>query len=215
MKIDAGFLIVKTYEQLYNDHVSRYDLHTAIYAVPRIDQNPNSYSIQYRGIDRDALDSYCESDKKAELKMAELEEKGDCKDGFLFSESIVRDVVSCGLFEQEYEIIWARRLSSGLSEPKGFCFVGYEPTFFEGDHFSASCDCMLMPRWHGTDKEGTLFLNYFKMLNQYGLFTSVNDAEHFLQFYLSFDWTETGDYTIAEIFVKEATIETGDSPIVG
>jgi len=46
-------------------------------------------------------------------------------------------------------------------------------------------------------------LEYFKQLNQYGLFPSSEQAKKFLDFYLSFDWTETGEYEVAEIFIKE------------
>jgi hypothetical protein len=87
--------------------------------------------------------------------------------------------------------------------PAGFSSIGFEPPFFYSDHFSASCDCMLVPRWHGTDKEGALFKEYFQMLNQYGLFADPLTAERFLKYYLSFDWTETGDYCITEVFIKQ------------
>ncbi len=60
---------------------------------------------------------------------------------------------------------------------------------------------MLIPRWHGTDEEGTLFLDHFSKLNRHGLFPTAQEAETFLKYYLSFDWTETGDYEIAEVFL--------------
>ena len=58
---------------------------------------------------------------------------------------------------------------------------------------------MCFPTWHGPDQDGTLFLEYFSRLNEYGLFPSADLAKEFLEFYLSFDWTETGDYLIAKI----------------
>jgi len=106
MKIEAGFLILKTYERLYRDYRNRYNLEKPFYAIPRIDQKPSDFRIQYRGLDRDALDPV------------------------------------------DYEAVWTRIAHLGIAEPKGFKSIGYEPTYFTGDHFSASCDCMLIPRWH-------------------------------------------------------------------
>ena len=61
---------------------------------------------------------------------------------------------------------------------------------------------MLIPRWHGTDEEGTLFLKYFKQLNSFGLFNSIENAKEFLEYYLSFDWTERGEFYITEVFLN-------------
>jgi len=41
----------------------------------------------------------------------------------------------------------------------------------------------------------------FSRLNSSGLFGDIATAQAFLDYYLSFDWTETGDYTIAEVWV--------------
>ena len=61
----------------------------------------------------------------------------------------------------------------------------------------------LVPRWHGTDESGQLFLSYFRQLNRHGLFQAKSDAEEFLRYYLSFDWTERGDFEIAEVFIRQ------------
>jgi hypothetical protein len=61
---------------------------------------------------------------------------------------------------------------------------------------------MMFPRWHGTDKEGILFLEYFKKLKIDGMFENSNTAKEFLNYYLSFTWTETGKYEIVEVFKK-------------
>jgi len=42
-------------------------------------------------------------------------------------------------------------------------------------------------------------------LNRDGLFQSAAEASAFLTYYLSFDWTETGDYEIAEVWAPPAT----------
>jgi hypothetical protein len=212
MDCSAGYLIVKTYARLYRDYVQRYSLTKAVYAIPRIDRQPESYPIQYRGLDRDALDPYPNSDDLAEIRMWELLRTYEALGyywGFLYTEEEVEDVLSFASSPTDYETIWARVVSSGIPAPAGFSSAGYEATYFDGDHFSASCDCMLIPRWHGSDEDGTLFLEYFRQLNRHGLFTSPEVAQRFLAFYLSFDWTEGGndpkgadDYEIAEVFLK-------------
>ena len=147
------------------------------------------------------MDEYRDSDNLAEIYMAELAEKDVCKDGFLLSENELSTVFSFISTPKDYEIIWVRLAGSPAIPPLGFQSIGFEPSYFIGDHFSASCDCMLFPRWHGTDKEGTLFLGYFNRLNTHGLFESTDDASAFLDYYLSFDWTERGDFEIVEIFI--------------
>ena len=104
--------------------------------------------------------------------------------------------------KQNYEVIWTRTIHTNINPPEGFYSIGYESSYFISDHFSASCDCMMIPRWHGTDDEGLLFMDYFNKLNQYGMFNSAEETEAFLKFYLSFDWTETGDYETAEVFIQ-------------
>jgi hypothetical protein len=58
---------------------------------------------------------------------------------------------------------------------------------------------MCFPRWHGTDREGTLFREHFARLNENALFDSAEHAEEFLAFYRSLDWAEIGDYVVAEV----------------
>jgi hypothetical protein len=108
--------------------------------------------------------------------------------------------------KHKYETIFVKIADIDCEVPKSFNSIGYEPSFFYTDHFSASCDCMLLPRWHGTDEEGFVFLNYFRELNSCGLFNSIGIAKDFLDYYLSFDWTESGDFFITEVFLNEKDI---------
>ncbi len=48
-----------------------------------------------------------------------------------------------------------------------------------------------------------LFLEHFRRLNRHGLFDTPEAAQAFLDYYRSFDWTETGDYVIAEVFLRQ------------
>lgn len=200
--IKAGYLVVKTFQKMYHDYVIRYNLTRDCYAIPRIDKNPEQYIIQYRGLDRDALDGSVYSDILAEVRLTELFDSGRSVDGFLSNYDDALDVYSYLENKEDYEIIWTRINQSLSVLPKHFIAAGFEPTYFGADHFAPQCDCMLFPRWHGTDEEGLLFQEYFRKLNRYGLFESVKDVEYFLKYYLSFDWTEHDEYKIVEVFIR-------------
>lgn len=202
-RIEAGFLIVKTFFALYRDYVGGYNLTHDHYAVPRIDRSPETYAIKYRGLDRDALsESEC-STKLAQVRVADLKKPQKCIDGFLFAYNDALDIMGCLDNKQDYEIIWTRISRSDQVPPKDFVSVGFEPTYFEGDHFAAQCDCLSFPRWHGSDKDATLFQKYYQQLNPHGLFESPREATEFLNYYLTSDWTEHGEYVVAEVFIKE------------
>jgi|WetSurMetagenome_2_1015567.scaffolds.fasta_scaffold97168_3 hypothetical protein len=205
--VDAGFFIVKSFPRLYNEYKDRYALQHNRYALPRIDRTPRESPIQYRGLDRDALDDYANSDIEAEVRLALLALDNQEVDGIVYSQCDVDEVyASLGPLQGEYEIIWSHIAGSDAAPPEGYASVGFEPTYFASDHFSPSCDCMLFPRWHGTDGEGELFTPYFRQLNRHGLFISPEVASEFLGYYLSFDWTEqdhNGDYAIAEVFIRQ------------
>jgi hypothetical protein len=205
----SGYLIVKTYEKLYEDYKSKYNLSQHVYGIPRIDVQPETYPQKYRGIDRDALSAFNESDLLAEVRLEELKRDAKDEDNLLLLDGIILSYedaleVYDYLDEQKstYEVIWTRIANSTGQVPEGFTSLGFEPSYYFGDHFSALCDCMFIPRWHGTDQDGILFETYYRKLNEFGLFDDAVIAKEFLDFYLSFDWTEIGDYWIIEVFAK-------------
>jgi len=196
---NSGFLVVKSYESLLSSFSRDIDTVHQIYAIPK--RKANVSGVFYNGLDRDALDSYKNSKILSEIRLNELEIAGDYLDGFLWSIDHAKEVH--GYLENEssnYEIIWTRLVRSKVEPPEEFESIGFEATYFVSDHFSPSCDCMMFPRWHGTDREGELFKKYFRRLNSKGLFTTSDEAKDFLEYYLTFDWTETGEYEIAEVF---------------
>jgi hypothetical protein len=203
MCFKSGFLIVKTFNKLYEDYVDRYNLKSEVYAIPRLDRAPSGYKIKYRGLDRDSICGYATSDELAGLRLFELEEEQKSQDDFVFEEQDAVDVLQyLDEDKKDYEIIWIRTFNSDDLAPQGYKSIGFEPSYFYGGHFSALCDCMLIPRWHGTDKEGIIFKKYFNELNSYGLFDNAGIAKEFLDYYLSFDWTERGDFEVIEVFIK-------------
>lgn len=205
VEVEAGFLIVKSFPCLYIDYRQRYNLFTTVYAIPRLDREPADSPIQYRGIDRDALDEGEKSELSAEVFLAILELEARSVNGIIFTEEDARFIFhELGTFGENYELIWHREVKSSQSPPDGFISAGFEPTYFVDGHFSPLCDCMMFPRWHGTDQEGMLFQPYFQQLNQWGLFNTPEIARSFLDFYCSFDWTETGEYVTAEVFIQQS-----------
>jgi hypothetical protein len=203
--ITSGFLVVKRFAALYAEFARDPEFDMPFYALPLFGAGPERLAVRYRGLDRDALTPQAKG-SLAEIRLREL--KGETIDGtedFLATREQALDVL--GWADEEtpdvYEIIWTRIAGNEAAPPDGFTCLGFEPTYFTGDHFSAVCDCMCFPRWHGTDPEGVLFLPHFARLNPNGLFDDAAHASEFLAHYLSFDWTETGDYQIASVWAPE------------
>jgi hypothetical protein len=167
---------------------------------------------RYRGIDREPLQAFSDehvrllgdtvpprAEHAAQRLLASLEDRGLFYWDFIFALSDA--VEAFGLLDHadEYELIFASA-HEAADAPGEWVRLGYEPTWFGGDHFSALADCMFFPRWHGPGSDRTTFQRYFDDLNRDGLFEDVNGAQAFLDYYLSFRWTETGSYVIAEIW---------------
>jgi hypothetical protein len=206
--VEAGFRVVRTFAWLYADYRDEYPLTRDVYAIPRLGREPAQSRIQYRGLDRDSLSGYADSDLDAEIHLELLEIDRLAVNGLVFArDDVEATFVLLGPLAPDYEIVWARLAGRAASPPDGYVSIGFEVSDFPNDHFSPSCDCMLFPRWHGTDEEGVLFLPHFARLNADGLFATPEAAQEFLDYYLSFDWTEHdngGDYAIAEVFVQAA-----------
>lgn len=212
----AGFLIVKTFETLYRAFPHPTPPDVSLYSVPQSNIEPAALSEKYRGIDREPIEgfplksmaglirddpsTFPLDERAACLALHGLEEQGKADEDFVFALHDARDIYSLLGEPDKWEIIWAADTAARIQAPANVRLLGFEPTWFLGDHFSASCDCMFFPRWHGTDREGTLFVDYYNRTNEHGLFRSAEEAAAFLQFYLSQDWTETGDYVIAEVY---------------
>lgn len=200
MSVTNGFLVVKRFEPLFRQFAADAKFDRRIYALPVHGDAPSAATVRYRGLDRDAIRPYAKG-TLAEARMAELDPE-DARGGLLPTLDEALDVQRWAEEEAPgvHEIVWARVASEPVEPPPGFERLGFEPSYFTGDHFSAICDCMCFPRWHGTDREGILFREHFERLNQHGLFESAQEASAFLAFYLSFDWTETGEYEIADVW---------------
>lgn len=204
MEITSGFLVVKRFEALYKEFAAKPDFCADIHALPLAGTGPERLAVRYRGLDRDAVSPDAKG-SLAEIRLFELRsESYDGTNDFLFRHVDALDVLRWVEDEASdvYEIAWTCVAGAPASPPAGFRLLGYEPTYFTSDHFSAIRDCMCFPRWHGTDNEGVLFRPYFERLNPNGLFDDPAEASAFLAHYRSFDWTETGDYEIAAVWAE-------------
>ena len=204
--IKAAYLIVKRFEVLYKEFAQDPEFNRAIYGVPLFGTDWSTSRVRYHGLDRDPISAW--DDPRAllaEIRMAEIWDGPTWVKFVLLQSEDVTDVLKWAEAEVpgEYEPVWARLAGFDITPPTSYRLAGYEPSYFPGGCFSASCDCMCFPRWHGTDPEGVLFSEHFKRLNGYGLFNSANEADNFLTYYLSFDWTEMGDYESIEVWIPD------------
>lgn len=194
-----GFLVVKKYPLLYAENLSRFDCPQQIYGLP-FGKVPNK---EYLGTDRDGENEYALNLKQQlspeEQNLIARMKNGDCE---IFT-SEADALLFLGMISNadDYEIIHCRAVGCDEAYPRDYTFLGYDIGYpaSNAEAFSIICDCMFICRWHGCDKEGTLFADDFNKLNENGLFDSFDDAYHYMVKYLNEDWSEKGDYYIFEI----------------
>jgi hypothetical protein len=220
--MSSGYLLATRYEVLYQRAL---DSHTydnnpigkPIYGIP-FSAPLTPPEKKYRGIDREPLQAltydvaklFTEAGTPSEANAATnlleaIEIRAGRDDGWVTSLTDILEVWKLLSSEQsDYEIIWAKEFEDTTPVPGNCRFLGCDAAYFAADHFSCICDALFFPRWHGTDPEGVLFRRYYDLLNQNGLFDSNELALGYLQYYLSFDWTERADnFTSIEIYTVE------------
>ena len=204
----AQFVTVKKYDILYAEELPRFKNHpikpSNVYALPYEDNPPKIYN----GTGRMGLIVYDEQRKDLTDLQKQLAQR--CLNDFYFADELMQRESTAlqfiSLFEKsdDFELIWVQNSGTNGDIPAGYEFIGYDisyPCDYSGS-FSIICDCMFVCRWHGCDKEGTLFLPEFSKLNANGLFDDWQSAYDYMVKYLSEDWTERGEYCIFEIFKK-------------
>lgn len=189
---ESGFCIVEEYEHAYQKELPRFQkinfniLGSPPYALPYEDIPRKKYlGIGNVSLSKDS-EFYCdynESLPHLEVDAIEIRNK---------------------FFADETDLVWIKIYGSAIAMPEGYSFYGYDISFvpeIEGA-FSIINDCMFICKWHGCDNEGSAFLKYFDSLNENGLFNDADTAFGYMKYYLSFDWTERGEYCICEIYRK-------------
>jgi len=219
--MNCGYLLATRYETLYQRALEshRYGNNPtgkSIYGIPSPCHltSPKHRPI-YRGIDREPLLAltYCEAHlftdagtpckaNAATNLLSEVEGRTARNDGWVTSLQDITEVwKALGSEQSGYEIIFAKEFSNAIPVPDGCNFLGCDAAYFVADHFSCICDALFFPKWHGTDSEGVLFKKYFDLLNLNGLFAINELALEYLNYYVSFDWTERDDnFTSIEVY---------------
>lgn len=209
-----GFLIAETFERQYKDFKKPWDGPGDFYGIPKKGVPASQATKRYRGVDREPLEHYANEDVEkfgdsiaprreddAQRFLAKLKSKGKVLDDFIDDSHDAREAFSLLKKPEDYELIWARDYLCDEKPPIRAELLGYEPSWFGGDHFSAVADCMFFPRWHGPDEDGTVFRAHFDALNDHGLFSTPAEALAYLEHYRSFDWTETGEpWVLTEVW---------------
>lgn len=201
----AQFVTAKKYDVLYAEELPRFRKQPLnIYALP-YDEQPSK---QYNGTGRMGLDLGDPPRKGLTDVQKQLAKKflDDYRfaDELMQTESTALQFISLFKESNNYELIWVRNSGIKIDPPNGFAFIGYDisyPCDYSGS-FSIICDCLYICRWHGCDKEGTLFLPDFMKLNANGLFDDWQSAYEYMVKYLNEDWTERGEYCIFEVYKK-------------
>jgi hypothetical protein len=222
----SGYLIVTRFEVLYDTalHSGMCDDHPIagepIYGIPHRNRPiPPQDMPQYRGVDRKPLQPLsfanarlftemgtpCEANEATAL-LDEIASATGRDDGWVTApKDILKVWNTLGDGQRRYEIIFGKEWEDGTKPSPNAQFLGYDAAYFGPDHFSCVCDTLFMPRWHGADPEGVLFKEHFRRLNRDGLFGTSAEALNFLQYYLSFDWTEREDkMTSIEVYAVRA-----------
>ena len=200
---EAVFCTAMRYDLLYAMEYPRFSKNPIpIYGLPYHEKPEKSYF----GFDRHGL---CGFDEKktvlsdGQRKLSEFVKEQD-ENGDQLMHTLDHAEFFCSIFahEEQYEILWCRPEGSDEPAPNGFFSmgldVGYTPCCEGG--FSILCDTLFLCRWHGCDREGTLFRDDYERLNDYGLFSLVSDAKLFMEKYFAQPWTERGRVGIFEVF---------------
>jgi len=229
--VTSGYLIVKTFERMYREYLKLREIKLyplpddkVIYSIPWKGRPAQAYAKRYRGVSRDPLFRWDDTDEEgfrgtgyveepqdaeleAHLALGCLPEIDEDDRTIIGSHEDATHVFSMLKNPVEREVRWVRNADADSGEAPTYPLLGYEPTWgFRSDWFSAVSDCLCFPTWHGTDREGTLFKEHYDRLNQYALFDTPDAARDFIRYYLSFDWTEQGDYVITEVRLAHGSI---------
>jgi hypothetical protein len=202
--VTSGFLIEKTFGRMCRDYLAemeqlRPDLEgKGGYSTPRRAVAPEEMPKQYRGLQREPLQGWTEAlrgsgvvepteqELEASLFLDELETTERAKEDFILSLEDAKEVMGKIVPPVEREIIWARRMEASDPPLAGAALLGYEPTnFWTPCCYSAIAEGMFFTYPTGMDVDGLLLQAYHEKLNKWGLFDTPDDAERYLEVYLS------------------------------
>lgn len=100
----------------------------------------------------------------------------------------------------DYEIVEVRRDVCDTD----YEFLGFDVGYWRNDNFSLICDTIVMPHWHPpSDEVLAESAGRLCSLNEHVLFSTIEEAEAFREYYRSSEWGETenpiGEFCIIQI----------------
>lgn len=194
--ITAGFLVVKTFERMYRDHLATLDkLREVDSRDPRDPMPLELMPGKYRGIARDPIQPWyecfrgagvfeepTEQELEASLFLTELTDSGKAEGWFIFAEDDARKLLAMIRPPVEREIMWAKRVHKVDPPPPETVVLGYEPIDFNGD-FSSLVTGGAFFRYFRTvdmeDPDGMRAKVHHARLNKSGLFDTPAHAQEY------------------------------------
>jgi hypothetical protein len=185
LRIESGYFIAMKYEFLYPFYLENYSEKLSGYSIPQKHIEWHQMSIQYQGLDRErgAYPHASDPQEKMRASLLDLQDKKSALNSLIFSQKCAQDLIALSTLPEIYEILWARRPSSAQPLPTGYQSLGWEAGDFTYGSSLVS-EAMHFPRWSGTDQDGTLYLKFYRQLNESGLFRTSSEAQAFADSYL-------------------------------
>jgi len=197
----SGFLIIEKFDFVYQRELHRFielksnPAYHHAYAHPLNDEPKN----RYLGIcPRVPPEEYFPTNFPSKNNGEDFDSVADTENEALTKMKMLKS-------PNNYDLVWYRLLGASKETPNGYYFIGYDVNYPPSEiygSFSIINDCMFICQYHFCDEEGTAFIEYFNQLNVNGLFENENVAISYMKHYLSFEWAETGDYCICEVYRK-------------
>ena len=203
MEVTAGFLVVKTFERMYRQYLTKFKEWWQV-------EHPNDEHIlleqmpgKYRGVARDPMEPWFECFRGAGVfeEPTQLSDSGKAEGFFIFALDDAKKLFGMIWPPVEREIIWARRMDKDDPPPPKTAILGYEPIDFDGD-FSSLIAHVLFFRYSWTadldDPDGIRAKIHYTRLNKWGLFDTPTYARQYVDSFPLLPAHERPDH-IAEI----------------
>jgi len=132
-----------------------------------------------------------------EINAEDLERWDSYIDSWDYSKALISSLETAGELHATldapsgYEIVEVRRDVYDTE----YEFLGFDVGYWRSDNFSLICDTVVMPRWHPAPEDDFPELaRVVHSLNEHVLFSKVEEAHTFSEYYRSREWAESEDY---------------------
>lgn len=217
----TAFLILKTFESIYSEYSHQFNPEEKFFIIPDEDIIDAEIGRKYSGIYRMPLAASrlnqskllenTEAVKYEELSaqdlIYQLQEKNLAHGGFIFDYENALEIYEKIVNKDKYEIVWVKTIDEDdeSKHPPNSSIIGYDVSGFPHTHHSAIADHLFFTRWIELDSEEKLFEQFYKRLNKYGLFDTIDDACEFFAYYdyyagMSNSWPDESIRNIIEVW---------------